>query len=454
MTTTMERRISFGERDMRRIALLSLALLVAGCGDHTNGKSGGVTEITVQRFFGVCDTEYGGQTDVSKAEGECGIITTLLNKFNAENRDIHAKVNTVEWPGYDQLNAQLASGDAPDVVVMHQSVISDYQARGLLLPLTNGLAAEGIHAPDFTAAARAGVTRDGQIYGLPFDTWAPLWHINMNEFRKAGLVKDGKPILPASPEELIAQAKQFTKATGKPYFVQALSNETAAYTRNLYTYLMQQNSVFFADPHKIKLQTPEAKRVVELFKDIYDNGLTTKNQDYPAATAGFIKGEGGVYIVGTWLIGDFEAESKKANVPLSGGYMVVTMPQLFTGRDATYADGHSWVVPKKDRTDAQTKAVYRLLKFLANHDFDWSRTGHLPAFKAVIESDAYRTLPQRANIAKLATTGMALPPSIRRQAAIQDIIGEEMAAAITGQKPVDRALADAQSRVNELLANL
>ena len=30
-------------------------------------------------------------TDVSKAVGECGIITSLINKFNADNPDVHVK---------------------------------------------------------------------------------------------------------------------------------------------------------------------------------------------------------------------------------------------------------------------------------------------------------------------------------------------------------------------------
>ncbi len=124
-----------------------------------------------------------------------------------------------------------------------------------------------------------------EIYGLPIDNWAPLWHINMNYFRQAGLVKDGKPILPRSPEELLAQARQFKQATGKPYFVQALSNERAAYTRNLYTLLMQQSVDFFADPQKVKLQSPEAKQVVDMFRQIYvgrshheESGLRRRHQ--------------------------------------------------------------------------------------------------------------------------------------------------------------------------------
>ncbi len=50
--------------------------------------------------------------------------------------------------------------------------------------------------------------------------------------------------------------------------------------------------------------------------------------------------------------------------------------------------------------------------------------------------------------------GTGLPSKVERQFAIQDIIGEELAAAITGAKDVDAAMADAESRVNEMLANL
>src|SRR5262249_43183984 len=156
-------------------------------------------------------------------------------------------------------------------------------------------------------------------------------------------------------------------------------NEQATFARNLYTFLMQQNAVIFSDPQHIRLRTPEARRVIELFKQIYDEDLTTKNQDYAAATRGFMNGEGGVYLVGTWVIGDFDAESHKPDRPLSNGYTVTTYPQLFPGRDATFADGHSWVMPVKKRTATQRLAVQTFLEFFAKHDFDWSRTGHLPA---------------------------------------------------------------------------
>jgi multiple sugar transport system substrate-binding protein len=431
-------------------ALLVLALSASGCGP----KAAGPIQITLQRFFGACDAEYGGSTDVAAAEGECGIITTLINKFNAENPDVHVKVNIVYWPGYDQLSAEMAAGDPPDLVTMHESVISDYSQRHLIIPLDDGLRSVGVDSAGFTRVAREGVTRDGHVYALPFDNWAPLWHINLALFRSAGQLRGGQPILPGNPQELLRQAAQFSHMIGKPYLIQSMVNEPYAYARNLFTFLMQQNSDFFSDPRHIKLRTPEARNVLQLFKQIYDEGLTTKNQDYTAATSAFLNGQGGVYLVGTWLIGTYEQESKRPGSPLSGGYAVVPYPQLYPGRNVTYADGHSWVVPNAKRSDLKLRAIFRILRFLRDNDFDWSRTGHLPAYQAVIDGSRWRALPHRDEIAKLVDTAEPLPPGVQRQFLIQQVISQEMESAITGQKSIDIALADAEHRVNDILFNL
>ena len=126
----------------RALACLAMLAALLGCAP----KQTGPVQITLQRFFGACDAEYGNSTDVAAAEGECGIVTTLINKFNAENPDIHVKVNVVYWPGYDQLSAELAAGDPPDLVTMHQSVISDYAQRRLIMPLDEGLRSVGVIA--------------------------------------------------------------------------------------------------------------------------------------------------------------------------------------------------------------------------------------------------------------------------------------------------------------------
>ena len=145
---------------MRRALLAFIVALALGSCGQNDGK----THIYLQRFFGECGAEYGGSTDVAKAEGECGIITTLVNRFNAENPDLHVDVNVVAWPGYPQLAAQMAARDPPDLVTMHAGVISDYAADGLLEPVEPYLKRAGISPSEFTDATRLGVTIGTRVY--------------------------------------------------------------------------------------------------------------------------------------------------------------------------------------------------------------------------------------------------------------------------------------------------
>jgi multiple sugar transport system substrate-binding protein len=434
---------------VKRLLLPLAALLAGSCSDVASQEDR--AEIYLQRFFGECGAEYGSATDVSKVEGECGIITAMINKFNANNPDVHVSSNVVAWPGYPQLSAQMAAKDPPDLVTMHTGVISDYAAEGLLEPVEPYLAEAGLSPSALTEASRSAVTIGGKLYGLPFDTHGGLFHINTKLFAKAGLMKGGKPILPTSPEEMLAQARQFTQRTGKPYLIQSLVGDNAYAARNVYTYLLAQDAVLFPNPRQIRLQTPEAERIVDFFRGITASGVSTRNQDTPAAIASFMSGEGGIYPTGTWMIGQFEAEANTPGRPLYQGYTVYPYPRLW-GADVNYVSGHAWVVPKRERTAEQRRAIARFFRFIAEHNFDWARTGHLPAFQAVVDSPAFKALPHRTNIAPVASNGRPLPGGVQRQNAIEGLVGEEIAAAFNGQKSTRQALGDAERRVNELLA--
>ena len=430
------------------IAGLIAALLLAGC-----GRGDDKTHIYLQRFFGECGAEFGASTDVGKAEGECGIVTSMINRFNAENPDVQVDVNVVAWPGYPQLTAQMAARDPPDLVTMHTGVMSDYAAKGLLEPVEPYLARAGIDAGGFTEASRLGVTMNGRVYGLPWDTHGGLWHVNTALFARAGLMRGGKPMLPTSPEELIRHARQFQARTGKPYLIQSLVGDPAGAARNQYTYMMAQASAVFPDPRHIRLATPEGLRVAAFFRRINAEGLGTLNMDTPAAIAAFMSGEGGIYPTGTWMIGAFEKEAATAGRPLHSSYAVFPFPRLW-GERLEYVGGHAWAVPARERSAKQKDAIARFFRFMAAHNFDWARTGHIPAFKAVLDDPKFKALPHRADIALLGEIGRPLPSHVRRQSAIEGLVGEEMAAAVTGQKPVEAALKDADRRVNELLGEL
>ena len=431
-----------------RIFLAFMAAMLLGSCDQGDDRP----TLVIQRFFGECGAVYGSTIDVAKAETECGILTTILNRFVAENPDINVKINVVAWPGYSQLAAQIAAGDPPDLVTMHQSVISDYQARGLLTPIDALLTEAKIDPHSLTLAGQRGAVKDSRYYALPWDTIGRLWHINTDLMAKAGLMAGGKPVLPDSPAQLLVHARQFKKATGKPYIIQAQVSAPDYLVANLYTYLMAQDAVIFPDSRHIRLNTAEARAVVQLYRTLNAEKLTTLSQDFPAATASFVNGEGGIFPTGTWMIGPYDEAARQKGSRL-GGYAVVPFPKIW-GKNAAFVDGHAWVVPKGTRPLAERQAISRFLAFVAKYNGDWVRTGHLPAFRAVLESPAFKSQPHRSDIAAMAATGQQLPDYVERQSAIQGLIGEELEAAVTGIKPIDVALADAELRVNDLLAQL
>lgn len=432
-----------------------LALLVStSCiSAHAQGK----TEITFQRFFGACEADYGKVTDATKARGECGIITALVNQFNATNtQGIFVKPQIAEWgPYYDQLTARIVAKDVPTIAVMHESVLGDFVARKLVEPLDDGFKSVGIDTKDFTEQAARGTVIGGKTYALPFDTWSWLWHINLNYFKKAGLTNaDGSPILPKTPDELLAQARKFKEATGKPYFSWTTANETAAPFRTFVTLVAQQNTSLFKDNgKKLDMQSPAAKNALELMSKLFTEGHIKPGLDYSATQQAFVNGDVGVNLVGTWTIDDFIAAADKANSPLHGGYTVVPFANMY-GKKAVFADGHSWVMLKGGAKDEkQRQAAYTFLKFLWDNDYEWSRTGHLTIRKSVADSDKFKALPYRSNIAEITATGTSVPSNVARQRAVETIVGEEISNMMLSKKPIADVQKSAEERVNKLLAS-
>ncbi|KQV52801.1 ABC transporter substrate-binding protein [Pelomonas sp. Root1217] len=438
---------------MKRLLICLFTALLAACG--ASKDNAGKTEITLMRFFGSCEAQYGQVVKTSEGVGECGIVTALVNEFNATNTDgIVVKTQIGEWgPYYDQLTARLVSKDIPTVAVMHESALGDYVRRKLVLPLDEDFKRIGVPVDDFTEHARRGTSFNGQTYALPFDTWAWLWHINTGLMKKAGLAGvDGQPTLPHSPDELLAQARQFKHRTGKPYFAWAVANETAANDRTFLTLVAQQNAqLFSADGKTINMHQSAVVNALTLMQTLYREGHVRPNLDYAAANQAFLNGEAGVVVVGTWTIDQFLRESQKPESKLQGAYTVRPFPQLYD-KPAVFADGHSWALFKGGTKDAKAhEASVKFLKFVWDHSAEWSRTGHLPVSKTVAQSDAFRALPLRAALTEITQTGVGMPGNVPTQRGIELLIGEDVANVMISGKPIDEVQDSVERRVNKAL---
>ena len=438
---------------LRMAAYAGLAGLALGASPPA--RAADKTEITFARFFGACESDYGTSQDVGHARGECGVMTTLVNLFNATNPDnIVVKPQIIEWgPYYQQLTARLAAHDIPTIAVMHSAQLGDFVRAKVVQPVGEDLKAAGIDPADFTPNARAAVTMDGQIYAMPWDTHSWLWHFNVNLFKQAGLVDaQGAPIVPKTVDEMLEQAKTIKEKTGKPYVVMATtaSGDQANGARGYYSWLYDQDGTIFPGGYdKANFGTPASQAAFTAWSRLAQAGAVTRGLDSGGGLSTFINGGGAVYMTGTWRIDDLLAASEKPESPLANGYTVRVFPSLF-GEQHVWTDNHTWVLPRGGSNAATRKAALVFLKFMWDHNFDWARGGgHLPARQSVMAD--YAKLPLRQYVIDIPTFGRAAPHEVRRQFGFQTVIGDEIAAMINTGKTVEQATTSAQDRSEQLL---
>lgn len=404
------------------------------------------TEITLGRFFGACDTPG---VSVADAVGEACIIQSIIDAFDAADNGVRVETLPTDWGNYyDQIKAMYAAGNPPTVHVLHSSHVPEFASLGALADLSDLLAGAGVDVGDWTDRALAAVTHDGRVYGVPMDAHANLWHVNLDLMQAAGLVADdGTPILPGSPEELLEHARLVKEATGANYLAADFAQFPIG-VRLVMALVWQQGGELF-EGDEANVASPEATRAVETIVSLFDAGYARAELDYADSQQSFLEGEAAILVNGTWVVDFYDAQAADPNVPLTN-YFVADFPTLFDV-PATWASNHMWVIPSPAARDAQQlEAGLALLAHINDHNLAWSRTGHLAVRTSVLDGDAYKGLPHRDEYTGTADIARDVQPVVRYEA-VQDVLNRELQAIWLTGKPIERALADANDAVQDLL---
>lgn len=401
-------------------------------------------EISLARFFGACED---AGTDTTVTTGEACIIQSIINAADAELDGITITTLPTDWGNYyDQLKAAYAGGTPPDIHVMHRHRVPEFAGLGALREISGDLEAAGIDPADWSPAALDAVSYEGGIYGVPMDVHANLWHVNMEIMEAAGLVEDGQPILPTSPEELLEHAQMVREATGQDYLAADFAQFPLG-VRLVLALIWQQGSNVFDEEGTATIDTEEARNAIAAVTQLFDAGLANPQLNYADSQQAFLNGEAAILVNGTWVVDLYTAEAEQEGTGLNS-YYVADFPTIFeTG--ATWADSHIWAIPASLEGE-EYQAALRVLAFINDHNIDWARTGHIAIRESVITSDAYASLPHRSEYTGTAELAQDMPSS-DRYGAIQDVLNRELQAIWLTGKPVADALADAEIDVQDLL---
>lgn len=448
---------------VRPLALGAASVFVlAGCASGTAEESGtdsatdsGETEvassaeevtISLARFFGDCDDTTEGVTDVAEATSECEVIQILTNAFDAEDNGVTVeKLGGQAWNDYyTQLSTTFAGGDRPDVAVMHQHRLPDFVGRGLITPVSDLLAEKGVDWADFTDPALGAVTYEGEYYGVPFDIHGSLWHVNVDLFEEAGLTDaNGTPIAATSADELIAQCQTVQSVTGKQFFTQDWFEFGVG--ARLFLGLVSQQGGDLSDGISASVDTPEGAEALRLMNELASE-CSNPEQGYTDSQSAFLQGEAAVLHNGTWVVDQYNGEA-----PFT--YMAMDIPSLYGGF-GSWGDSHMWVMPHHEEADpAREDAALEFMAYLYENVGSWAiGTGHIAPRASVIATDAYTGAPQRSNYAATADSARMVP-AVAGWAGAWDALSEELNSTWVAGKDQAQALVDAESRMNEALAD-
>lgn len=335
--------------------------------------------------------------------GEEYIMTDLVKEFNKEHPDIKVNKQPIEWAQYyNKLLTSIAAGEAPDIGVMHLSILPDYASRGALNPIGDYISDKV--KKDYLENIIAKATINGKLYALPIDTHPIVLYYNKTVLKEAGLVdKSGKVLVPQTLEELYEYSKIVKEKTGKDGIV--LENGAMLGERWWMAIYSQFGGKFFDQQGRFGLEKDKVERTYEYLLKFFKDGTARNDLNYDDANSLFNADKAAFLINGVWYM---------AVAPKIEGlkFGVTLLPPISGKKPFTWADSHSWIFPKHPKFQKEKfEAALIFGKWFVGHTFEWAKAGHIPVLKSVRSSEKFLNLPMRKDYMDAAKYSV-LAPSI------------------------------------------
>jgi len=416
------------------IAAVVTTLLVSGCsgsptGTATSDSAAGTASINVWHYW-----------DGTNAD----TFTSMVNAYNAANPNV--KVNASNVPNSDfltKLRASATSNTLPDIAIGDLIWVPQINQMGTLADLSTMIPASILS--DINPALTSYGNIGGKQVSVPVSANNLGYMYNKTLYQQAGLDPNSPP---TTWDELMADAKQITAATGKPgydLYTQA-GTDGEGLTWNFQVNLWQAGGEFLnADNTAAAFNTDQGKQALQFWMDLINSGTS------PYAQWGqFEKGAGGSAQEGSWMVGIWVSDP-----PFDFGTAKVPYPT--GGTPTTNLGGEQAMV--FSNSDAQAKAAGDFLTWFLQADqvTQWCEaTGMLPVTNSVATGSDYlnwvnNTQPLLLPFVQQMPQAHARP-NTPLYSKISLAFAQQLEKAFAGEASVDDALAAAEQAVNTVIA--
>ncbi|MGW1007389.1 ABC transporter substrate-binding protein [Streptomyces sp. NPDC002520] len=296
-----------GRTGRRRAALAAVAALALGAAGCSGGSDSGANGGPVQLTYRIWDAN------------QKPAVQRIVDAFEAANPSVKVTIQlTANQEYWTKLQADATSGSAPDVFWMNGPNAKLYESNGILLPLSDKLAANKVSLSNYPPSLVSLYNYKGTQYGIPkdFDT-VGLWY-NKKLFDAAGVKY---PDDTWTWQNLQDAAKKLTDASKKQYGILA----PPFGQENYYNTIFQAGGkVISADGKSSGYDQPAAVAGLKFWTDLVKAGsspsLKSMTDTFPAQL--FESGKIAMYYGGSWDTLEF---AKNAN--LKGDVDVTVLPR-------------------------------------------------------------------------------------------------------------------------------
>ncbi|WP_240630195.1 extracellular solute-binding protein [Specibacter cremeus] len=323
-------------------------------------------------------------------------MQAMIDAVNASQAGFHVNPTVLAWgaPYYTKLAMASAGGRPPEVAIMHATRVVGYAPGGLLDPWDLDLLAHhGVTKEDFAPRIWENGIVDGKSFSIALDSHPFIMMYNTKVARQAGaLAPNGQLAAITGPDRFKELAMEMAKVTGKHGLSYGYLGDGAQMWRMFYTLYKQHGATMdLVQGSKAKVDRDVAVDVLEFITSLLDDKITARSGDGGTAIAEFAGQGSGMFFSGVWEL----PTMKTAGVPLDA----MPIPTLF-GTPAAYADSHAFVLPHQLNLDETKRAdVYKFVAAILKGSLSWAQAGHIPAFKPVVRSAAYKALRPQAHYA-------------------------------------------------------
>ncbi len=363
-------------------------LVLAGCGGGPQDNP------AVQGAAGDGGKTYNGpKVDLAFWNGFTGgdgpYMQQLVEEFSAQNKKINVSMNTVEWADYYQkVPSAVATGEGPDVGIMHADQLGTNAARGVVIPLDDVANALGLKESDFAPVVWNAGIYNNQRYGIPLDIHPLGFYYNKGTMERAGLDPNNPP---QTKDDYEAALEEFKGAGIEGHWISPFPF-TGVLT---FMSLLWQfgGDLYNADVTEATFNSDAGVQALEWMVSLVEKGYSPKNVAQDAEFTAFQNGDNAFMWNGIWNINPL-------NDVKGLEWGVAPLPQIGQEKGA-WAGSHNFVILNKrplDNNKVQASKVF--INWISQRSIEWAKAGQIPARKSVRESQEFQNLEEQSTLAQ------------------------------------------------------